>query len=144
MQHMQYDVAFYQWFCARRAQNHPVSARQLSDEAQRIASVDGRMLSRFFPYLQARLQTVGGGCIVILDSASAHILQAVLHAMRRCGLRYVVIPGGLTMFIQSIDTPLAALYHVAHHKLYVSHMEHEGKLTAAQQRDLFVEFCYGG
>ena len=45
MPYMQYDVALYQWFCAKRAQNHPVSARQLNDEAQRIASVDGRMLS---------------------------------------------------------------------------------------------------
>ena len=47
------------------------------------------------------------------------------------------------MYIQSIDTALAVLYRVAHHRLYVSHMEHEGKLTAAQQRNLFVEFCCG-
>ena len=290
--YMQYDVALYQWFSDRRAQNQPVTARQLNDEAQRIASVDGRMVSRrwlekfrkrhsivlrkcqrktqlsaaertarlqkfyayiylqpstisvwvnfdeipatlagvmgsvqtlehagtanvmvnfqeshfkrmgtliamlgvkkqgdlycavklkpavllkckkskvvqnphqlqcvtnatgvintqymrdhFIPYLQAQLQNVGGECIIILDSASAHISQAVLQALRHCGLRYAVIPGGLTMFIQSIDTALAALYRSAHHRLYVSHMEHQAKLTAAQQRDLFVELCYSG
>ena len=48
------------------------------------------------------------------------------------------------MFIQSIDTAFAALYCSAHHRLYVSHMEHQGKLTAAQQRDWFVELCYSG
>eukprot|EP00670_Eutreptiella_braarudii_P029154 CAMPEP_0174373648 /NCGR_PEP_ID=MMETSP0811_2-20130205/107995_1 /TAXON_ID=73025 ORGANISM="Eutreptiella gymnastica-like, Strain CCMP1594" /NCGR_SAMPLE_ID=MMETSP0811_2 /ASSEMBLY_ACC=CAM_ASM_000667 /LENGTH=105 /DNA_ID=CAMNT_0015522245 /DNA_START=209 /DNA_END=526 /DNA_ORIENTATION=- len=48
------------------------------------------------------------------------------------------------MFFQSIDAALAALYRVALHRLYVPHMEHEGKLIAAQQRNLFDEFCYGG
>ena len=28
--------------------------------------------------------------------------------------------------------------------MYVRHMEHKGKLTAAQQRNLFVELCYSG
>ena len=102
------------------------------------------MRDHFIPYLQAQLQNVGGGCIIILDSASAHISQAVLQALRHCGLRYAVIPRGLTMFIQSIDAALAALYRSAHHRSYVSHMEHQAKLTAAQQRDLFVELCYSG
>ena len=79
-----------------------------------------------------------------LIAMSAHISQAVPQALRNCGLRYVVIPGGLTMFIQSIDTALAALYRSAHHRLHVSCMEHQAKLTVAQQRDLFVEFCYSG
>ena len=55
-----------------------------------------------------------------------------------------MIPRGLTMSIQSIDMALAALYRTAHHRLYVRHMEHKGKLTAAQQRNLFVELCYSG
>ena len=48
------------------------------------------------------------------------------------------------MFLQSIDTALAALYCTAHHSMYVRHMGHKGKLTAAQQRNLFVELCYSG
>ena len=44
--YMQYDVALYQWLSDRRAQNQPVTARQLNEEAQRTASVDGRMVSR--------------------------------------------------------------------------------------------------
>ena len=42
------------------------------------------------------------------------------------------------MFIQFIDTALAALHCAAHHRLYVSHME----LSAAQQQNLFVELGY--
>ena len=226
--YMQYDVALYQWFSDRSAQNQPVTARQLNEEAQRIASVDGRVVSRrwlgkfrkrhsivlrkcqrktqlsaaertarlqkYYAYIYLQPSTIsvrvnfdeipatlagvigniqtlqharianvmvtsqeshfkrmgtliamlGGGCIIFLDLASAHISQAVLQALRHCGLRYAVIPGGLAMFIQSIDTALAALYRSAHHRLYVSHMEHQAKLTAAQQRDLFVRLCYSG
>ena len=88
--------------------------------------------------------TANAECIVILDSASAHISVAVLVALRVAGLRYAVIPGGLTMFVQSIDTALAALYRTAHHRLYAAHMEGNLKVTAAQARNLFVEFCYTG
>ena len=79
-----------------------------------------------------------------LASADAHVSQPVLHAMRRCGRKYAVIPGGLTMFIQSIHTALAALYCVAHHTSYVSHIEHEGQLTVAQRCNVFLELCYVG
>ena len=48
------------------------------------------------------------------------------------------------MFAQSIDTALAALYRTARHRLYVAHMEGKHKPTAAQARNLFVEFCYNG
>ena len=47
-----------------------------------------------------------------------------------------------TMFVQSIDTALAALYRTAHHRLYAAHMEGNPKVMAAQARNLFVEFCY--
>ena len=90
------------------------------------------MGEHFIPYLQAQLQTVGGEGIVILHSASAHISQLVFQALKQCGIRYAVILGGLTMFIQSIDTALAALYRTPHHNMYVRHMQHKGKLTAAQ------------
>ena len=69
---------------------------------------------------------------------------AILAALGVAGLWYAVIPGGLTMFVQSIDTALAALYRTAHHRLYAAHMEGNPKVTAAQARNLFVEFCYIG
>ena len=34
VRHHQYDIALYKWFCAKRAQNEPVSTRLLNDEAQ--------------------------------------------------------------------------------------------------------------
>ena len=98
----------------------------------------------FVPYLQMQLQRTNADCIVILDSASAHISVAVLVALRVIGLRYRVILGGLTIFVHSIDTTLAALYRPAHHRLYAAHMEGNPKVTAAQARSLFVEFCYTG
>ena len=48
------------------------------------------------------------------------------------------------MFVQSIDTALAALYGTAHHRLYVAHMEEKRKPTAAQPWNLFVEFATMG
>ena len=39
---------------------------------------------------------------------------------------------------------LAALYRTARHRLYAAHMEGNPKVTAAQARSLFVEFCYTG
>ena len=47
------------------------------------------------------------------------------------------------MFVQSIDTALAALYRTAHHRLYMSHMEGK-KLSADAARNLFVDLCYRG
>ena len=98
----------------------------------------------FVPYLQMQLQRTNAECIVILDSASAHISVAVLAALRMAALRHAVIPGGRTMFVQSIDTALAALYRTAHHRLYAAHMEGNPKVTAPQARNLFVESCYTG
>ena len=57
-------------------------------------------------------------------------------------MRYAIIPGGLTSFIQSIDVVLAALYRDIHYALYIDMMEvAAGKLTAAQVRDAFVDLC---
>ena len=39
---------------------------------------------------------------------------------------------------------LKLLMVTAHRSMYVRHMEHKGKLTAAHQRNLFVELCYSG
>ena len=83
------------------------------------------MRDRFVPYLKLQLQQPNASAIVILDSASAHISPLVLLALRLAGFRYAVILGGLTMFVRSIDTALAALYRTAHHRLYMSHMEGE-------------------
>ena len=46
VKHHQYGIALYEWFCARRAQNEPVSTSLLNDEAQRLAQPDGHVLSR--------------------------------------------------------------------------------------------------
>jgi hypothetical protein len=68
------------------------------------------MKDQFIPDLQAQLQALGGKTLVIMDSASAHLSNSVLKAFQRIGCHYAVIPGGLTMFVQSIDTALASKY----------------------------------
>ena len=85
------------------------------------------MRDHFVPCLRLQLQQPNASAIVILDSASAHISPLVLSALRLAGFRYLVPPGGFTIFVQSIDTVLAALYRTTHHRLYMSHME--GKKT---------------
>ena len=134
--YMQYDVALYKWFSDRRAQNQPVTARQLNDEAQRIASVDGRMVSRRW------LEKFRKRHSIVLRKCQRKTQLSAAERTARLQKYYAYIY--LQPFIQSIDTALAALYRSAHHRLYVSHMEHQAKLTAAQQRDLFVELCYSG
>ena len=53
------------------------------------------------------------------DFASSHISPAVLAAFRAAGLKYAIIPGGLRLFIQSINVALASFYREEHHKLFV-------------------------
>ena len=77
-----------------------------------------------------------------MDSASSHLTAPVLAAFRNAGLRYAIIPGGLTSFIQSIDVVLAAVHRDIHYALYMDMMEvAAGQLNAAQMRDAFVDLC---
>ena len=41
------------------------------------------ILHHFIPYSQAQLHSVGGDCIISLDSASAHILQGMRQTLRQ-------------------------------------------------------------
>ena len=102
------------------------------------------MRDTFIPHLVAQLRRVPGQALIILDSASAHISKTVLAAFRAAGLKYAIIPGGLTMFIQAIDVALAALYRTEHHRLYMTFMENRKVLTAAQCRNAFADFAYRG
>lgn len=119
------------------------------------------MKDHFIPNLQAQLQALGGKALVIMDSASAHISAPVLKAFHKGGCHCAVIPGGLTMFVQSIDVALASRYRVResacmglatehssssdeHHREYCAFIEGHNKLTAAQTRDAFVALTYKG
>ena len=46
--------------------------------------------------------------LAIMDSANSHLSFAVLVAFRATTLKYAIILGGLTMFIQSIDVAPAS------------------------------------
>ena len=70
------------------------------------------MKEHFIPDLKSQLQTLGGKALIITDSASAHISPTVLKAFQLAGVHYAVIPGGLTMFVQSIDVSLASKYRI--------------------------------
>ena len=80
-----------------------------------------------------------------MDSASAHLSTLVLSAFRAVGLRYAIIPGGLTCFIQAIDVSFASHYRQCHHELYCTFMEgRDGRLTAAEARNAFIDLAYRG
>ena len=100
------------------------------------------MRDHFLPYLKCPLAKTNADCIVMMDSATTHTYSAVLAAFRHVGLRYAIIPGGLTMFGQSIDTALAALYRTGHHHLHVAHMEGKHKPTVAHAWNVLVDFCH--
>ena len=89
------------------------------------------MRDAFIPYLVKQLQKLAGKALVVLDSASAHISPVVLNAFRKAVLRYAIIPGALTMFIQAIDVALVALYREEQHALYMQMVEGGRKVSAS-------------
>ena len=55
--------------------------------------------------------------------------RSLLAALQAAGLKYAIIPGGLTMFIQAIDGALAALYKAEHHSFYMTSVENKYEVT---------------
>lgn len=102
------------------------------------------MQAHFIPDLQAQLQALGGKILVVMDSASSHISKTVINSFHKAGCYCAVIPGGLTMFVQSIDVALASKYREEHHRLYCTFIEGRNKLTCAESRDAFVDLTYKG
>ena len=68
----------------------------------------------------------------------------MLSTIKLGGLLYAVILGGLTMFVQSIGTAVAALYRGAHHSLFVSYMDSKKKLPTVVACNLFINLCFKG
>ncbi len=60
------------------------------------------------------------------------------------GAKVAVIPGGMTMHLQSIDTDFASTYKRIHHALYCRYVnEHNGVMPDAQtQRQLLVDWTF--
>ena len=52
-----------------------------------------------------------------------------------------MIPGGPTMFVQSIDTALAALYRTAHHRLFC-YTGHQNAVNLLDVPTLFQDLGY--
>ena len=102
------------------------------------------MRDTFIPYSVKQLQKLAGEALVVLDSASAHIPPAVLNAFCRAGLRYAIIPGGLTMYIQAIDVALVALYREEHHALHMQMLEGGRKVSASARRNAYIDLSYRG
>ena len=59
------------------------------------------MCDSFLHYLLKQVQKLPGEAVIIMDSASAHLSEEVLAAFRAAGLRFAIIPGGLTCFIHA-------------------------------------------
>ena len=85
------------------------------------------MRDQYVPYLVDQLKKSNADALVVMNSASAHISPAVLAAFCVAGVKYAIIPGGLTSFIQAIDLALAALYRACHHQLYMEVIKKRGK-----------------
>ena len=70
------------------------------------------------------------------------ISPAVLNAFHRAGLRYAIIPGGLTIFIQAIDVAPVALYREEHDALYMQMVEGGRKVSASACRNEYIDLSY--
>ena len=115
----------------------------VTSKLTRVSNSD-YMRDTFIPYLLKQLQKMAGEALVALDSATAHITPAVLNTFRRAGLRYAIIPGGLTMFIQAIDVALMALCREEHHALYMQMVEVGRKVSASACRNAYIDLPLRG
>ena len=70
-------------------------------------------------------------CVINANSMRDHFVPHLNRQLAKTNAVLDALPGGLTMFVQSIDTALAALYRIAHHRENVAHME--GKLAGTQE-----------
>ena len=126
---------------------HNIVVRKVQRRTKLSDAERDARLQRFYAFLY--LQPSAVRVWVNLDEIPASLggLLGNVETLEHEGSRNVMAladENGLTMFVQSIDTALAALYRTAHHRLYAAHMEGNPKVTAAQARNLFVEFCYTG
>jgi hypothetical protein len=95
------------------------------------------MIRNVIPHLATQIAGVGR-TLVVLDSARSHITEEVIAAFKQRNLVPCVIPGGMTQFLQFVDTDWAAQYRRLRLKAY--HTDAKPK-TAMEQRDYIVRAC---
>eukprot|EP00757_Euglenozoa_sp_SAG-D1_P015471 gene15471-4649_t len=61
-------------------------------------------VNKWIPHYLAAWQGCGSGRLLVMDSASSHLSDASLKAVRDAHATAAVIPGGCTMYAQHLDT----------------------------------------
>lgn len=91
------------------------------------------MIETIVPHL---LSVAAGRTLLVLDSAKCHVNHVAIDAIKARGAVPCAITGGMTQFLQYIDTNFAARYRCARHEDYLSTARPK---TAMAQRDFVVE-----
>lgn len=72
--------------------------------------------------------------VLVLDSARTHTTTAVLAKLKAAGILPCVIPGGMTQYLQAVDTDFCASYRRTRIKKFRSEFGDTPSLTAMEQR----------
>ena len=109
--------------------SHPVSHNHGCVNINNLCGVTNGnvMISHVLPWLSSRVPR-GKSVLLILDSARCHTTPAVISRIREMQWNCRVVPPGLTMFCQSIDTCYASRLKHNHYATFLEERLYEKKM----------------